>query len=144
MTARITEWLRSPTVLEAFDLCVGLSWVSLHVTRFSKENKIKSKFINTQSVLWLKLSLYSKISKQIILYCMSITLKFIFVQMAYQYLHRAMAMRYDTRYGLLLKKPADPIPAYDNWKESTTLEVRIQGFLKKHGDNFCTKYQYIF
>lgn len=45
--------------------------------------------------------------------------------MAYQYLHRAMAMRYDTRYGLLLKKPADPIPAYDNWKESTTLEVNI-------------------
>ncbi|XP_026740369.1 protein fem-1 homolog B isoform X1 [Trichoplusia ni] len=44
------------------------------------------------------------------------------LRMAYQYLHRAMAMRYDTRYGLLLKKPADPIPAYDNWKESTTLE----------------------
>ncbi|KAJ8717691.1 hypothetical protein PYW07_005621 [Mythimna separata] len=44
------------------------------------------------------------------------------LRMAYQYLHRAMAMRYDTRYGLLLKKPADPIPAYDNWKESTTIE----------------------
>ncbi|KAI5640138.1 ankyrin repeats (3 copies) domain-containing protein [Phthorimaea operculella] len=44
------------------------------------------------------------------------------LRMAYQYLHRAMAMRYDTRYGLLLKKPADPIPAYDNWRESTTLE----------------------
>ncbi|KAM3960358.1 protein fem-1 homolog B [Aphomia sociella] len=44
------------------------------------------------------------------------------LRMAYQYLHRAMAMRYDTRYGLMLKKPADPIPAYDNWKESTTLE----------------------
>ncbi|KPJ09535.1 Protein fem-1-like B [Papilio machaon] len=42
--------------------------------------------------------------------------------MAYQYLHRAMVMRYDTRYGLLLKKPADPIPAYDNWRESTTIE----------------------
>ncbi|XP_026763059.1 protein fem-1 homolog B isoform X2 [Galleria mellonella] len=44
------------------------------------------------------------------------------LRMAYQYLHRAMAMRYDTRYGLMLKKPADPIPAYDNWRESTTLE----------------------
>ncbi|CAH2042090.1 unnamed protein product, partial [Iphiclides podalirius] len=44
------------------------------------------------------------------------------LRMAYQYLHRAMAMRYDTRYGLLLKKPAEPIPAYDNWRESTTLE----------------------
>ncbi|XP_068620310.1 protein fem-1 homolog B [Battus philenor] len=44
------------------------------------------------------------------------------LRMAYQYLHRAMTMRYDTRYGLLLKKPADPIPAYDNWKESTTVE----------------------
>ncbi|XP_049876595.1 protein fem-1 homolog B isoform X2 [Pectinophora gossypiella] len=44
------------------------------------------------------------------------------LRMAYQYLHRAMAMRYDTRYGLLLKKPADPIPAYDNWRESTTVE----------------------
>ncbi|CAH0764558.1 unnamed protein product [Diatraea saccharalis] len=44
------------------------------------------------------------------------------IRMAYQYLHRAMTMRYDTRYGLLLKKPADPIAAYDNWKESTTLE----------------------
>ncbi|XP_026320695.1 protein fem-1 homolog B-like isoform X2 [Hyposmocoma kahamanoa] len=44
------------------------------------------------------------------------------LRMAYQYLHRAMAMRYDTRYGLLLKKPADPIPAYDNWRESTTIE----------------------
>ncbi|CAB3229079.1 unnamed protein product [Arctia plantaginis] len=44
------------------------------------------------------------------------------LRMAYQYLHRAMAMRYDTRYGLLLKKPAEPIPAYDNWKESTTIE----------------------
>ncbi|CAH0724229.1 unnamed protein product, partial [Brenthis ino] len=44
------------------------------------------------------------------------------LRMAYTYLHRAMAMRYDTRYGLLLKKPADPIPAYDNWRESTTLE----------------------
>ncbi|XP_038211518.1 protein fem-1 homolog B isoform X1 [Zerene cesonia] len=44
------------------------------------------------------------------------------LRMAYQYLHRAMTMRYDTRYGLLLKKPADPIPAYDNWRESTTLE----------------------
>ncbi|KAJ0174286.1 hypothetical protein K1T71_010432 [Dendrolimus kikuchii] len=51
------------------------------------------------------------------------------LRMAYQYLHRAMAMRYDTRYGLLLKKPADPIPAYDNWRESTTLEevTRLQG-----------------
>ncbi|KOB66648.1 Feminization 1-like protein, partial [Operophtera brumata] len=39
-----------------------------------------------------------------------------------EYLHRAMAMRYDTRYGLMLKKPAEPIPAYDNWKESTTME----------------------
>lgn len=46
--------------------------------------------------------------------------------MAYQYLHKAMAMRYDTRYGLLLKKPAEPIPAYDNWRESTTLEVHGQ------------------
>ncbi|CAH2241007.1 jg4078 [Pararge aegeria aegeria] len=45
------------------------------------------------------------------------------LRMAYQYLHRAMAMRYDTRYGQLLKKPADPIPAYDNWRESVTLEV---------------------
>ncbi|XP_041984321.1 protein fem-1 homolog B [Aricia agestis] len=44
------------------------------------------------------------------------------LRMAYQYLHRAMAMRYDTRYGLLLKRPADPIPAYDNWRETTTLE----------------------
>lgn len=44
------------------------------------------------------------------------------LRMAYQYLHRAMTMRYDTRYGLQLKKPADPIPAYDNWKESTTIE----------------------
>ncbi|XP_045523708.1 protein fem-1 homolog B isoform X2 [Pieris brassicae] len=44
------------------------------------------------------------------------------LRMAYQYLHRAMTMRYDTRYGQLLKKPADPIPAYDNWRESTTLE----------------------
>ncbi|XP_013137293.1 PREDICTED: protein fem-1 homolog B isoform X2 [Papilio polytes] len=44
------------------------------------------------------------------------------LRMAYQYLHRAMAMRYDTRYGQLLKKPADPIPAYDNWRESTTIE----------------------
>ncbi|XP_013187605.1 protein fem-1 homolog B isoform X1 [Amyelois transitella] len=44
------------------------------------------------------------------------------LRMAYQYLHRAMAMRYDTRYGLMLKKPAEPIPAYDNWKESTTIE----------------------
>ncbi|XP_039758993.1 protein fem-1 homolog B isoform X2 [Pararge aegeria] len=44
------------------------------------------------------------------------------LRMAYQYLHRAMAMRYDTRYGQLLKKPADPIPAYDNWRESVTLE----------------------
>ncbi|XP_013162548.1 PREDICTED: protein fem-1 homolog B isoform X1 [Papilio xuthus] len=44
------------------------------------------------------------------------------LRMAYQYLHRAMVMRYDTRYGLLLKKPADPIPAYDNWRESTTIE----------------------
>uniref|UniRef100_A0A2A4JA58 Protein fem-1 homolog B n=1 Tax=Heliothis virescens TaxID=7102 RepID=A0A2A4JA58_HELVI len=44
------------------------------------------------------------------------------LRMAYQYLHRAMAMRYDTRYGLLLKKPAEPIPAYDNWQESTTIE----------------------
>ncbi|XP_061721014.1 protein fem-1 homolog B isoform X3 [Cydia pomonella] len=44
------------------------------------------------------------------------------LRMAYQYLRKAMAMRYDTRYGLLLKKPADPIPAYDNWKESTTLQ----------------------
>ncbi|KAI8420359.1 hypothetical protein MSG28_008877 [Choristoneura fumiferana] len=44
------------------------------------------------------------------------------LRMAYQYLRRAMAMRYDTRYGILLKKPADPIPAYDNWKESTTLQ----------------------
>ncbi|XP_050352611.1 protein fem-1 homolog B isoform X2 [Nymphalis io] len=44
------------------------------------------------------------------------------LRMAYQYLHRAMAMRYDTRYGILLKKPAEPIPAYDNWRESTTLE----------------------
>ncbi|CAG5015161.1 unnamed protein product [Parnassius apollo] len=44
------------------------------------------------------------------------------LRMAYQYLHRAMTMRYDTRYGLLLKKPADPIPAYDNWRESTTIE----------------------
>ncbi|CAG9127370.1 unnamed protein product [Plutella xylostella] len=44
------------------------------------------------------------------------------LRMAYQYLHRAMTMRYDTRYGLLLKQPAEPIPAYDNWKESTTLE----------------------
>ncbi|XP_047997047.1 protein fem-1 homolog B isoform X4 [Leguminivora glycinivorella] len=44
------------------------------------------------------------------------------LRMAYQYLRKAMAMRYDTRYGLLLKKPADPIPAYDNWKESTTIQ----------------------
>lgn len=44
------------------------------------------------------------------------------LRMAYQYLHRAMAMRYDTRYGLLLKEPSDPIPAYDNWKESTTIQ----------------------
>ncbi|CAK1550702.1 unnamed protein product [Leptosia nina] len=44
------------------------------------------------------------------------------LRMAYQYLHRAMTMRYDTRYGQLLKKPAEPIPAYDNWRESTTLE----------------------
>lgn len=51
------------------------------------------------------------------------------LRMAYTYLHRAMTMRYDTRYGLLLKKPADPIPAYDNWRESTTLEEvsRLQG-----------------
>ncbi|KAL4704233.1 hypothetical protein ACJJTC_016251 [Scirpophaga incertulas] len=44
------------------------------------------------------------------------------LRLAYQYLQKAMAMRYDTRYGLLLKNPADPIPAYDNWKETTTLE----------------------
>ncbi|KAL4721515.1 hypothetical protein ACJJTC_016348 [Scirpophaga incertulas] len=28
--------------------------------------------------------------------------------LAYQYLQKAMAMRYDTRYGLLLKKPRRP------------------------------------
>ncbi|XP_023933935.1 protein fem-1 homolog B isoform X2 [Bicyclus anynana] len=44
------------------------------------------------------------------------------LRMAYQYLHRAMTMRYDTRFGQLLKKPAEPIPAYDNWRESTTIE----------------------
>ncbi|OWR47154.1 fem-1 B protein [Danaus plexippus plexippus] len=43
------------------------------------------------------------------------------LRMAYQYLHRAMAMRYDTRYGVILKIPAEPIPAYDNWRESTTM-----------------------
>ncbi|XP_069361539.1 protein fem-1 homolog B isoform X2 [Maniola hyperantus] len=55
------------------------------------------------------------------------------LRMAYQYLHRAMAMRYDTRYGQLLKKPADPIPAYDNWRESTTIEdvERLHG--NSHG-----------
>ncbi|XP_050674603.1 protein fem-1 homolog B-like isoform X1 [Leptidea sinapis] len=44
------------------------------------------------------------------------------LRLAYQYLHRAMAMRYDSRYDVMLKEPADPIPAYDNWRESTTLE----------------------
>ncbi|XP_012552018.2 protein fem-1 homolog B-like isoform X3 [Bombyx mandarina] len=51
------------------------------------------------------------------------------LRMAYQYLHRAMAMRYDPRYGEMLKRPSTPIPAYDNWKETTTLEEveRLQG-----------------
>ncbi|XP_050674604.1 protein fem-1 homolog B-like isoform X2 [Leptidea sinapis] len=47
------------------------------------------------------------------------------LRLAYQYLHRAMAMRYDSRYDVMLKEPADPIPAYDNWRESTTLEVSV-------------------
>ncbi|XP_072942519.1 protein fem-1 homolog B isoform X2 [Epargyreus clarus] len=44
------------------------------------------------------------------------------IRMAYQYLHRAMAMRYDKRFGIILKEVAEPIPAYDNWRESTTLQ----------------------
>ncbi|KAG6457170.1 protein fem-1 homolog B isoform X1 [Manduca sexta] len=64
------------------------------------------------------------------------------LRMAYQYLHRAMAMRYDTRYGLLLKKPAEPIPAYDNWRETTTLEEveRLSGNAHAlHMEGLCVR-----
>lgn len=41
---------------------------------------------------------------------------------AYLYLHTSMMMRNNETFGLFPKVPLPPVPAYDNWEESVTLE----------------------
>ncbi|XP_011314979.1 protein fem-1 homolog B [Fopius arisanus] len=41
---------------------------------------------------------------------------------AYTYLHKAMEMRYSDPSNIISKVVAEPVPAYENWRESETLE----------------------
>ncbi|XP_063980650.1 protein fem-1 homolog B isoform X2 [Diachasmimorpha longicaudata] len=41
---------------------------------------------------------------------------------AYTYLHKAMEMRYSDSANIIRKQVAEPVPAYENWRESETLE----------------------
>lgn len=45
------------------------------------------------------------------------------VTKAYQYLMNAMEMRYIDPDNIIRKRPIPPIPAYDNWIETETIEV---------------------
>ncbi|KAJ9592024.1 hypothetical protein L9F63_001463, partial [Diploptera punctata] len=44
------------------------------------------------------------------------------LELAYQYLHRTMEMRYSDPNNIIIKKLAKPVPAYENWVECQTLE----------------------
>ncbi|XP_067002835.1 protein fem-1 homolog B isoform X2 [Anabrus simplex] len=44
------------------------------------------------------------------------------LELAYQYLHRTMEMRYSDPADIILKQPAKPVAAYENWVECQTLD----------------------
>ncbi|XP_021919435.1 protein fem-1 homolog B isoform X2 [Zootermopsis nevadensis] len=44
------------------------------------------------------------------------------LELAYQYLHRTMEMRYSDPHNIILKTLVKPVPAYENWVECQTIE----------------------
>ncbi|XP_012260648.1 protein fem-1 homolog B [Athalia rosae] len=50
---------------------------------------------------------------------------------AYQYLHKAMQLRYNDPENIIRKPVTEPIPAYENWKESQTLE-QLENIMNNH------------
>lgn len=53
------------------------------------------------------------------------------LDLAYQYLHRTMEMRYNEPENLILKELARPVPAYENWVECQTLE-ELEAIQRNH------------
>ncbi|XP_012285319.1 protein fem-1 homolog B isoform X2 [Orussus abietinus] len=51
------------------------------------------------------------------------------IDRAYKYLQKAMTLRYSDPENIIYKKVCKPVPAYENWRESETLEAleRIKG-----------------
>ncbi|KAK0096358.1 hypothetical protein PV326_005706 [Microctonus aethiopoides] len=53
------------------------------------------------------------------------------VSRAYTYLHKAMKLRYSDPSNIIRKRLNDPVPAYENWRESETLE-RLESIKNDH------------